>query len=453
MRQLNRGHDAAPRSTTRRPLNDEAMPSTRRRDASSSQVAPTSRGLTRSTATGPATERGTARSSSSSSAARRPRADRLLLWDVFQTLIHEVPAHAGARRLREVRGDARPARTSFNTLVEGVELGADRGRLDERRAARGRPRPARDRSRARSTPRCRRSDVPARGSLRRYASYTEALRLVDLVGIENLYAAYFLGADRPDRRRAARPRPARRPVAHDRRDLAPPRVRRPPTSAAGPDCRRGLTLDDAGRELPVARDVGGRARLGSARGVGGAGSRLDSAVYPGGLRVYDDGERVLVVEGRDPFEPSRPAARRPGARASRSSCSTRSLGSLRLGRRASTSIPGAGSPSGSTPATRSGRVLGFVPTTADDYRERLRPEQGGRSPFPLRRRSRCERHARRRPARKTPAPAARAAQLATRDAAEREAEQAAVAVTRGTLPTGWSFASVPVSPPVAPERP
>jgi len=35
-------------------------------------------------------------------------------------------------------------------------------------------------------------DVP-HASQRRYPSYTEALHLADLVGITNLYAAYFLG--------------------------------------------------------------------------------------------------------------------------------------------------------------------------------------------------------------------------------------------------------------------
>ena len=35
-------------------------------------------------------------------------------------------------------------------------------------------------------------DVP-HASQSRYPSYTEALRLSDLAGIQNLYAAYFLG--------------------------------------------------------------------------------------------------------------------------------------------------------------------------------------------------------------------------------------------------------------------
>jgi len=45
------------------------------------------------------------------------------------------------------------------------------------------------------------------------------------------------------------------------------------------------------------------------------------------------------------------------------------------------------------------------------------------------------------------APAPRHAAEPARDAAERDAEQAGVAAARGTLPTGWSFAAVPVSPP------
>ena len=43
--------------------------------------------------------------------------------------------------------------------------------------------------------------------------------------------------------------------------------------------------------------------------------------------------------------------------------------------------------------------------------------------------------------------APRAGAMATHDAAAREAEQAGAAAARGTLPTGWSFASVPVAPP------
>jgi hypothetical protein len=48
-----------------------------------------------------------------------------------------------------------------------------------------------------------------------------------------------------------------------------------------------------------------------------------------------------------------------------------------------------------------------------------------------------------------PAPAVRrpAPAVASRDAAEREADAAGAAAVRGTLPTRWSFASVPVGPP------
>ena len=45
------------------------------------------------------------------------------------------------------------------------------------------------------------------------------------------------------------------------------------------------------------------------------------------------------------------------------------------------------------------------------------------------------------------APAPRAVSRHGRDAAEREADVAGAAVARNALPTRWSFAAVPVSPP------
>jgi hypothetical protein len=142
----------------------------------------------------------------------------------------------------------------------------------------------------------------------------------------------------------------------------------------------GLTLDEAGAELPVVRDVTGRARLGSAR-MTVEWVAAESAVYGGGLRLYVDGERVLVVEGRDPAGPDGdplgvPELGEPelvldalvgplGIDGVEHVYSARGL-AVRLG------------PDG---ALRS--VLGFAPTTAADYLERLRPEQVARRPFPL----------------------------------------------------------------------
>jgi hypothetical protein len=143
----------------------------------------------------------------------------------------------------------------------------------------------------------------------------------------------------------------------------------------------GLTLDEAGAELPVVCDVTGRARLGAARApVEWVAS--ESSLYAGGLRLYVDGGEVLVVEGRDPVGPAGdplgvPELGEPelvldalvgplGLDGVEHVYPERGL-AVRLG-------PG--------DALRS--VLGFAPTTAADYLERLRPEQVARSPFPLR---------------------------------------------------------------------
>jgi len=115
--------------------------------------------------------------------------DRRARWELFQTLIHEY-----LHTLRDDRYETYAAsfgRTSpeWNTLIEGVD-----NVLGEVVWAHVRPRT--------SNPALRRivegethaklpaQDVPYPS---RYPSYAEAMRLVSLVGIRNVYAAYFLG--------------------------------------------------------------------------------------------------------------------------------------------------------------------------------------------------------------------------------------------------------------------
>jgi hypothetical protein len=118
-------------------------------------------------------------------------ADRDFLWDMFQTLIHEylhTLAHPAYNTFAESFGDNS---AQFNTFVEGVD-----SLLDEivwSAVA------------SRVTDPSLRADVEgptystlppitvAPASRRRYASYAQAVKLVNIVGIRNLYAAYFLG--------------------------------------------------------------------------------------------------------------------------------------------------------------------------------------------------------------------------------------------------------------------
>lgn len=118
-------------------------------------------------------------------------ADRDFLWDMFQTLIHEylhTLAHPAYNSFAATFGDSS---NQFNTLIEGVD-----SLLDEVVWSAVAPRVA--------DPTLR-TDVEgsvfaalppmavAPASRRRYASYSQAVKLVNVVGIRNLYAAYFLG--------------------------------------------------------------------------------------------------------------------------------------------------------------------------------------------------------------------------------------------------------------------
>lgn len=133
----------------------------------------------------------------------------------------------------------------------------------------------------------------------------------------------------------------------------------------------GLALADVAEVLALS-DVTGRGALGEERrtAIWVAGS---SPVYRGGLRVWHDGDAVVVLEGRDPFDAEGKPLVAPDAGEPEAVLDT-VLGRLRLpggervyaGRGLALRVnPGNGVLLG---------VLGFVPTTADDYRARLRPE-------------------------------------------------------------------------------
>lgn len=120
-----------------------------------------------------------------------PTEDRLLLWDMFQTLIHEyihTLSNAAYDTYAESFGTNSPAN---NTLVEGVDcvLSETVWESVEPRVTDSALRTGVEGATNAALPAI---DVP-HPSMRRYPSYTEALHLVDLTGITNLYAAYFLG--------------------------------------------------------------------------------------------------------------------------------------------------------------------------------------------------------------------------------------------------------------------
>lgn len=118
-------------------------------------------------------------------------ADRDFLWDMFQTLVHEylhTLVHAKYDKYAETFGQSS---NQFNTLVEGVD-----SLLDEVVWANVAPRvndPALRTDVEGATYAAQPPITVRPASRRRYASYSQALKLVNIVGIRNLYAAYFLG--------------------------------------------------------------------------------------------------------------------------------------------------------------------------------------------------------------------------------------------------------------------
>jgi len=127
-----------------------------------------------------------------------PSGDRWLLWDMFQTLIHEYLHTLMDRTQYWPHADSfGDGSTQYNTLVEGVDsllteivwsnvvarMRNPAVAEEIRHAVEGGTYPAATFDA---------SVIPPPGH-RRYASYAEAVTLANKVGIRNLYAAFFLG--------------------------------------------------------------------------------------------------------------------------------------------------------------------------------------------------------------------------------------------------------------------
>lgn len=117
--------------------------------------------------------------------------DRLLLWDMFQTLIHEYLHTVVARPYRDYAESFGRHSPAENTLIEGMDSVLDEI-VWEHVAPRAKSKELREKIEGPVVAATPPIDVP-HASRRRYPSYTEALKLADLVGITNVYAAYFLG--------------------------------------------------------------------------------------------------------------------------------------------------------------------------------------------------------------------------------------------------------------------
>lgn len=117
--------------------------------------------------------------------------DREIMWDAFQTMIHEylhTLAHPNYENYADTYGYEAP---EYNTLMEGVD-----SLLTEIVWSHVRPRApaiqAEVEGAAYAGKKFDSSVIPDIRS-QRYASYHQAMAVVNIVGIENLYAAYFLG--------------------------------------------------------------------------------------------------------------------------------------------------------------------------------------------------------------------------------------------------------------------
>lgn len=115
--------------------------------------------------------------------------DRKECWDMFQTLVHEYCHTLVHGKYEEFAKSFGTTSEQWNTLIEGVDCV-----LDEVVWAHVAPKvtdPAlRKVVEGEAHAKLPAMDVPKPG---RYPSYEEAFRLVGLVGISNIYAAYFLG--------------------------------------------------------------------------------------------------------------------------------------------------------------------------------------------------------------------------------------------------------------------
>ena len=117
--------------------------------------------------------------------------DRDFLWDMFQTLIHEylhTLADGDYKKYADSFGDTS---NEYNTLIEGVD-----SLLTEIVWSNVEPRVNNPDLRAKIEGSTYSKLPPIKvkpASRRRYPSYTEAIKLANIVGIRNIYAAYFLG--------------------------------------------------------------------------------------------------------------------------------------------------------------------------------------------------------------------------------------------------------------------
>lgn len=115
--------------------------------------------------------------------------DRLECWDMFQTLIHEYLHTLVDDRYEAYATSFGASSVQWNTLIEGVDCVLDEvvwARVVPRVKDPGLRKTVEGDKNAKLPP----VDVSPPG---RYDSYPEAFRLVGLVGIQNVYAAYFLG--------------------------------------------------------------------------------------------------------------------------------------------------------------------------------------------------------------------------------------------------------------------
>ena len=121
-----------------------------------------------------------------------PAEDRRFLWDMYQTLIHEyihTLAHPDYVRFAEGFGPSQ----ENNTLIEGVD-----SFLTEIVWSKAKAHTAEPAVRAKVEGAAY-SGLPFDASVippvygRRYSSYAQAIKLVNVMGVRNVYAAYFLG--------------------------------------------------------------------------------------------------------------------------------------------------------------------------------------------------------------------------------------------------------------------
>jgi hypothetical protein len=121
-----------------------------------------------------------------------PAEDRLFLWDMYQTLVHEyihTLAHPDYVTFAEGFGPSQ----ENTTLIEGVDSFLTEIVWSEAKAHTTDPTVrAQVEGAAYSGLPFDASVIPPVYS-RRYASYAQAVRLVNVMGVRNLYAAYFLG--------------------------------------------------------------------------------------------------------------------------------------------------------------------------------------------------------------------------------------------------------------------